>query len=191
MSQVSPSLFPCLHTPCLGKLPRRSGGLAPNQPGDGTPETLCPCPSIQVHPLFPEMSSTSAMSSIPHFFFETPPISQASGQMLSKAALSLTATAQAPQGSLHLLPPLLSCSAFCWEAPIRHVLSAPIWTVFITADTQLWDRLTSLQPPSCPQESWCSFFSHFYPTPHTFQAVFCTAPEKDRDICPLPPVYLL
>lgn len=82
------------------------------------------------------------------FFFETPPVSQAAGQMPSKVALSCvyhsSHSHHSGPSSLCLSTPSLSLySAFCWEAPLAMSCQYPSG-LFIaapnTADSQLWEN---------------------------------------------------
>lgn len=193
-----PLLLPFLHTPCLGKSTQALRRLSPSQPGDGTPETLCPCPSIQARPLFPEMSSSSALSSIPHFFGDPAripgfrPDALQGGTQLCIPQLSRPPLRPLKPLSVYTHPIPLLCLLL--GSPVSRVLSVPIWTVHHCSQHSRFPalgNLTSLPPRSCPPESWCSFFSHFDATPCPSQAVFLTTSEKDKDSCCLPPICLL
>ena len=93
-----------------------------------------------------------------------------------------------------LLPPLLPlllCSTFCWGA--HQLARTSLWTFSNALDSvhlcsqhcrdpPLWDNLTSLQPPTAPQESWSS--SSFHTSHH--QEISSAASEESREKLPLP-----
>ncbi|ELK12982.1 hypothetical protein PAL_GLEAN10008031 [Pteropus alecto] len=113
----------------------------------GTPEALCPCPSNWTPPLFPEMSSNSAESSISQFLrLDAYPRLQARCPprwcSVVRTAALLAANSWLytvySHPSHHYYSALLSAG----KPPVSHVLSAPIWTVFTiipntTDNTQL------------------------------------------------------
>ena len=78
---------------------------------------------------------------------------------------------------LHPSTPTTLLYLLLGSPPISHVLWAPVWIKFITVpnyiqlyptDIRLWDKLMSLLPPSCPQGSWSSSFSHTSHLPVSF-----------------------
>lgn len=171
MAQLPPSSILC----ALGSLLlRRPGGLAHSQPGLGTLEAWCPCPSKWAPPIVPGRSPSSAVCVLQSLCLRPHPYLKLHARhrprwgsvWLHQALLATIFCSPEGQDCLpHPSHPYYS--AFCWEAhhlaTSREHWSGLCSSLFPTADIRLWQSLTSLQPPSCPQKSPSSSFSC---TPH-------------------------
>lgn len=191
MAQLPPSSILC----ALGSLlPRRPGGLAHSQPGQGTLEAWCPCPSKWAPPIVPGRSPSSAVCVLQSLCLRPQPYPRLHARLPPR------------WGSVWLYQALLAtifCSLVkdCLPHPSHPYYSAlpsagkpTTWPRLVSTGLDYVHHCSQLQTSSSGTNSHPSSRPHIprsprpapSPAPHTYQSASPRASEN-RDKLPRPP----